>query len=78
MKIGDPNYTDHDQHTHAGQAHFADPLIGATCSLCQHHVTREYLRMNRRYCEKARQLAGKWLPQVPGNAIACKYFSRRP
>jgi hypothetical protein len=77
MTIGDPNLTERDWHTHPGQAHFADPSIGATCKQCEFLTPRPYVQIKRFYCAKAKAMAGNWLKPIPQNAIACKYFSRR-
>lgn len=63
--------------THPGQAHLADPCIGATCSQCQYLIPRPFVQIKRLCCSKARQMAGKWLKPIPPSAIACKYFERR-
>lgn len=60
-----------------GQAHLADPSIGATCKDCLYLVPRPFVQIKRSCCSKARQMAGKWLKPIPDNAIACKYFTPR-
>lgn len=63
--------------THPGQAHLADPSIGATCKDCIYLVPRPFVQIKRLCCSKARAMAGKWLKPIPENATACKYFERR-
>lgn len=61
--------------THLGMAHFADPSIVGSCGGCAHHMCKD-TRSEKRYCDKARQQAGKWLSPVPKAAQACKYFEK--
>jgi hypothetical protein len=63
--------------THVGQAHFALIDAPATCAKCEHHSVRQDLRNNKRFCFKAREISGKWLAAVPGDALACKYFAEK-
>lgn len=63
-----------DQYTHPGQAHFADPSLGARCKDCEFLTPRPYVQIKRFCCSKARTMAGKWLKPIPPSAIACKYF----
>lgn len=60
--------------THRGQAHFADPSIGARCSQCASYKQRPRERLPR--CEKFAELSGKLGNQFPPTAVACKYFSK--
>ena len=75
------------QQTHAGQAHFANGPLGATCSMCTHYgcwrqkrnASGDVIGTTRvqNACEKYRQLTGRIVAGVPPNAAACKYFSRK-
>ena len=60
--------------THKGQAHFADPSIGARCSQCSSYKQHPRERMPR--CEKFAELSGRIGNQFPPSATACKYFSK--
>jgi hypothetical protein len=75
------------QQTHAGQAHFANGPLGATCNDCIFYgawkriksASDEIVSTTRvnGACDKYRQLMGKLGPAVPSNASACKYFERK-
>ncbi len=59
--------------TRPGQAHFADPSIGARCKDCTHLTAHK----TKHFCDKAAQMTGRQMHAVPPMAIACKYFQRR-
>jgi hypothetical protein len=79
MTVGDPNLTDSWEQglTKPGQAHFADPSVGANCGDCLYFVPRPYVQIKRFCCSKAKAMSGKWLKPIPASAMACKYFMRR-
>jgi hypothetical protein len=75
------------QQTHAGQAHFANGPLGATCAECAHYgcwkqkrnAAGEVVATSRvnGACAKFREFTGKIGPTIPPGAPACKYFSRK-
>ena len=77
--IGDPKLTESwpNSLTHPGQAHFADPSVGANCGDCLFFAPRPFVQIKRFCCSKAKQMTGKWLKPIPSTAMACKYFQRR-
>lgn len=67
--------------TFPGMAHFAATgPFGSQCASCsffrQKPTARAFTRQS--YCFKVKELTGKWSAPVPGSAMACKYYERKP
>jgi hypothetical protein len=74
--------------THKGQAHFGNTgPFGATCGECvflgyyQQHFNKAGDNIKSTYrggCKKFHELTGTHGAVVPANALACRYFERKP
>ena len=61
--------------THKGQAHFADLSVGHQCQSCEDLVSLK--KRKGLYCQRFREMVGKWGRPVPPEATACKYYKAR-